>query len=155
MRNIELSKAELLRRLEMVGDYIFKIQAIERKHNVDNGQLEGKNGLSIAFFTTNIMVCTDIENGMVDAENNRVEKEWLSPSEEEEQEDIVSGKTKKVKAIIQALKDIDVDGETMEHIIDEVGGTEQMLRQLVLKRPYKETSELLVEKVAHEVRKDK
>jgi len=155
MRNIELSKAELLRRLEMVGDYIFKIQAIERKHNVDNGQLEGKNGLTIAFFRTNIMVCTDIENGMVDAENNRVEKEWLSPSEEEEQEDIVSGKTKKVKAIIQALKDIDVDGETMEHIIDEVGGTEQMLRQLVLKRPYKETSELLVEKVAHEVRKDK
>jgi hypothetical protein len=94
MRNIELTKEELLRRLEMIGEYIFSIQAIERKHNVNNDQLEGKNGLSIAFFKTNIMVCTDIENGMVDEENNRVEKEWLSPSEEADQEDIIDEKRK-------------------------------------------------------------
>ena len=38
-----------------------------------------------------------------------------------------------VSLIISLLKKIDVDGETMEHIIQEVGMDEQMFRQLIKK----------------------
>jgi hypothetical protein len=37
---------------------------------------------------------------------------------------------KKVAKVISILKKIEVDGETMEHIINEVGMSEQMLKQL-------------------------
>ena len=37
-----------------------------------------------------------------------------------------------VEEIISMLKHIDVNGETMEHIIKSVGMQEQMLRQLTL-----------------------
>lgn len=37
-----------------------------------------------------------------------------------------------VEEIISMLKHIDVDGETMEHILEAVGMQEQMLRQLTL-----------------------
>ena len=36
----------------------------------------------------------------------------------------------KVRKVINILKDIEVDGEYMEHILDEVGMSEQMLKQL-------------------------
>ena len=38
-----------------------------------------------------------------------------------------------VEQVIKLLKHINVDGETMEHILEEVGMTEQMLRQLTNK----------------------
>ena len=38
-----------------------------------------------------------------------------------------------VEQVIRLLKHINVDGETMEHILEEVGMTEQMLRQLTNK----------------------
>ena len=38
-----------------------------------------------------------------------------------------------VSLTIAGLKSIDVDGETMEHIVNSVGLSEQLLRQLVLK----------------------
>ena len=37
-----------------------------------------------------------------------------------------------VDEIIDKLRDIDVDGETMQYIIEKVGMTDQMLRQLIL-----------------------
>ena len=36
----------------------------------------------------------------------------------------------KVEMIIKTLKDIDVDGETMQYILKEIGMEEQMLHQL-------------------------
>ena len=36
----------------------------------------------------------------------------------------------KVEMVIATLKDIDIDGETMEHILDQVGMTDQMASQL-------------------------
>ncbi len=51
-----------------------------------------------------------------------------------------------VKDIIAKLKVIDVDGETMQYIIDQVGMTDQMLRQLVMNTPTSETIGLLEEK---------
>ena len=37
-----------------------------------------------------------------------------------------------VETIINMLKNIDVDGETMEHIIGEVGMLDQMTKQLIM-----------------------
>ena len=57
----------------------------------------------------------------------------------------------KVKQIINLLKTLDngdcVDGETMEYIIEKVGMSDQMLRQLVMNNPYTDTTDLLAEKV--------
>jgi len=52
----------------------------------------------------------------------------------------------KINRIIEALKQIDVDGETMEYIIDSVGMTEQMHRQLIMTTSANETETLLEEK---------
>ena len=52
-----------------------------------------------------------------------------------------------VDEIIDKLKEIDVDGETMQYILEKVGMTDQMLRQLVMNNPYTDTSDLLEEKV--------
>ena len=59
-----------------------------------------------------------------------------------------SFKREVVKEIIKKLQTIDVDGETMQYIIEKVGMTDQMLRQLVMNNPYTDTSDLLEEKVA-------
>ena len=53
----------------------------------------------------------------------------------------------RVEQVIDILKEIDVDGETMQYIIEKVGMTDQMLRQLVMNNPYTDTSDLLKEKV--------
>jgi hypothetical protein len=56
-------------------------------------------------------------------------------------------KVQRVHEIISLLKEIDVDGETMQYILRHIGMEEQMLRQLVLTSPYTDTSDLLEEKV--------
>ena len=52
-----------------------------------------------------------------------------------------------VMDIIKKLRTIEVDGETMQYIIEKVGMTDQMLRQLIMTNPYTDTSDLLEEKV--------
>ena len=52
-----------------------------------------------------------------------------------------------IQQVIDTLRQIEVDGETMHHIIRQVGMEEQMLRQLVLGNPYTDTTDLLEEKV--------
>ena len=47
--------------------------------------------------------------------------------------------------VIQQLKDIEVDGETMQYIIEKVGMKEQMFRQLVLSSKGGPLEELLSE----------
>jgi len=42
---------------------------------------------------------------------------------------------------------MDVDGDTMEYIIKEVGMKQQMLRQLIMSSPLKEVQTLLEEKL--------
>ena len=44
----------------------------------------------------------------------------------------------KVEDIIQELKFLDVDGETMQYILKEVGMEDQMLRQLMMSQPVEE-----------------
>lgn len=52
-----------------------------------------------------------------------------------------------VQDIIAKLKVINVDGETMQHILKEVGMEEQMLRQLIMSNPESDTRDLLDEKI--------
>lgn len=54
----------------------------------------------------------------------------------------------KVDAVIQYLNAIEVDGDTMEYIIKEVGMKPQMLRQLIMSSPVRATRELFEERVS-------
>ena len=51
-----------------------------------------------------------------------------------------------LKDIIAKLKVIDVDGETMQYILEQVGMDEQMHRQLVMKNDFGVTKDILREK---------
>ena len=53
----------------------------------------------------------------------------------------------KISTIIVLCKDIDIDGETMEYILEKVAMTDQMLRQLVMNNPQSDIMDLLLEKV--------
>ncbi len=48
--------------------------------------------------------------------------------------------------IVEQLKAMEVDGETMQYIITEVGMDDQMHRQLIMTMPSEKTTELLKEK---------
>ena len=52
----------------------------------------------------------------------------------------------KLQASIDALKSIDIDGETMQYIIEEVGMKDQMLRQLIMQANSEHLLDLIVEK---------
>ena len=53
-----------------------------------------------------------------------------------------------VDAVIDYLKAMDVDGETMEYIIGEVNMREQMLRQLIMSSPVRDTRLLFEERIS-------
>jgi hypothetical protein len=48
--------------------------------------------------------------------------------------------------IITALNSIEVDGETMQYIIEKTGMQDQMLRQLIMSAPIDRVQELIEEK---------
>ena len=50
--------------------------------------------------------------------------------------------------VITLLNTSEVDGETMEYILGKVNMREQMLRQLIMSSPVKDTRELFEEKVS-------
>jgi hypothetical protein len=51
-----------------------------------------------------------------------------------------------VETVIDILKHMDIDGETMEHILREVGIEDQMLKQLLLKANYETLVQLILER---------
>jgi hypothetical protein len=51
-----------------------------------------------------------------------------------------------VQTIINQLNDIEVDGETMQHILQKVGMEWQMLRQLMLTMPIEQVEYLMEER---------
>ena len=53
----------------------------------------------------------------------------------------------KTNFVIQFLKEMDVDGETMQYILEQVGMEEQMLRQLVMNADNVHLRDLIKEKV--------
>ena len=52
-----------------------------------------------------------------------------------------------VEEIIHKLKEMDVDGETLQYIITKIGMDDQMLRQLVMTLPLQQTLQLIQERV--------
>jgi len=52
----------------------------------------------------------------------------------------------RVKLVIDVLKDIEVDGETMQYILSEVGMEWQMLRQLIMTLPLEQVEYLVEER---------
>lgn len=52
-----------------------------------------------------------------------------------------------VETVIDMLNYINVDGETMQHIIEQVGMNDQMLRQLIMNNPESDINDLLEEKI--------
>ena len=53
----------------------------------------------------------------------------------------------KLEDIIKELKFLDVDGETMQYILEKVGMEDQMLRQLIMKTDSNDVTKLLFEKL--------
>lgn len=51
-----------------------------------------------------------------------------------------------VQSIIQQLKDLDADGETMQHILNELGLEEQLHKQLVVTHPLEWTMRFITER---------
>jgi hypothetical protein len=51
-----------------------------------------------------------------------------------------------VDGIINKLKDLDIDGQQMQYILEQVGMSDQMHRQLVMSRPIQDSEILLQEK---------
>ena len=49
-------------------------------------------------------------------------------------------------AVIQQLKQMEVDGETMQYILKQVGMDEQMLRQLMMTMPMNQVEDLMEER---------
>ena len=58
----------------------------------------------------------------------------------------VSYNSKAINEIIEKLKEIDVDGENMQFILEKVGMDKQMHRQLVMTMPIHETEDFLEER---------
>jgi hypothetical protein len=49
--------------------------------------------------------------------------------------------------IINQLKEMEIDGERLQYIIEELGMNDQMLRQLILSNPQSDTYDLLQEHI--------
>ena len=52
----------------------------------------------------------------------------------------------KVQQVIETLREMEVDGETMQHILEEVDMEWQMLRQLMLSMPIEQVKYLMEER---------
>lgn len=61
-------------------------------------------------------------------------------------ENYMASQETKTQSIIQQLKSMDIDGETMQCILKETGMEWQMLRQLVLTMPIEQVEYLMEER---------
>lgn len=63
---------------------------------------------------------------------------------------MMSLKSQRVLEIITMLRDINIDGETMQYILDKVGMSDQMLRQLIFLAPKDQLEDLMDEVVEYQ-----
>jgi hypothetical protein len=71
----------------------------------------------------------------------------LEKAEPEAETMLMKGHPGTVEEVIEMLKHMEVDGETMEHILDQTGMKDQMLRQLIMTMPYEQIESLTREKI--------
>lgn len=93
----------------------------------------------------NFWLCCDCHDETKDDEEENVTRETLKKIPTS----LCNDKYKYgvVDYVIAKLNEIDVDGETMQYIIEQVGMNDQMLRQLIMSNPESDTKDLLDEKI--------
>jgi hypothetical protein len=139
---------EVEKRIQCVDKTAEEIRSRITKYTemVDNG-IEFKMVVSdydvIDRGSLDILIATDVDD------NEPIENNWYGLFKEPEKPEVVQApqKSQAVKNIIAKLKEIDVDGETMHHILEEVGMSDQMLRQLIMSKPETDTKNILEEKM--------
>jgi len=52
-----------------------------------------------------------------------------------------------IELLIQQLINLQVDGETMQYILQKTGMEDQMLRQLIMSKPFNQVKDLVHEKL--------
>ncbi len=52
-----------------------------------------------------------------------------------------------IELLTQQLINLQVDGETMQHILQKTGMEDQMLRQLIMSKPFDQVKDLVQEKL--------
>lgn len=141
-----LTKEELIRRITMISTDVSNLFNLLQDMDVDTGTDKHKRGVSLDTYASNIMVVCDMDkDGNVDEEGHRVETEWVTI--EERNERTWKEHKKPYDKIVDALNELDVDGEMMQYIIEEVNMNDQMLRQLILSNPQSDTIDLLDEHI--------
>jgi predicted phosphatase len=53
----------------------------------------------------------------------------------------------KIQLVTEVLNILEIDGETMQHVIENTGMQDQMLRQLIMSAPIDQVQELITEKI--------
>jgi hypothetical protein len=138
-----LTREELIRRITFISEDINKIYDRLQDMNVDTGT--NKQGVSLDTYASNIMVVCDMDkDGNVDEDGHRVEDEWLSIDERNERN--WDARKKPFDEIVETLKELDVDGEMMQYIIEGVHMDDQMLRQLIMTLPTIDSEALIKER---------
>ena len=51
-----------------------------------------------------------------------------------------------IELLVQQLINLQVDGETMQYILEKTGMEDQMLRQLIMSKPFDQVHDLVFEK---------
>ncbi len=141
-----LTREELIRRITIIQEDVNRLYDLLGLMNIDTSDTSIKNGVSVDTYVTNVAVVCDMDkDGNVDEEGRRIETEWLTT--EERNERTWNERKKPYDKIVDALKELDVDGEMMQYIIERVGMNDQMLRQLILTNPQSDTVDLLNEHI--------
>jgi hypothetical protein len=121
----------------------------------DRGEIE--QTLTYGQFEVLLRGIHDIDIAMDLKETECIDNNWYGLFEEPKKEEPPTYQSSepetfdKVKQVIETLKTLHngdcVDGETMLYILERIGMTDQMLRQLVMSNPESDTKDLLDEKI--------
>lgn len=111
-------------------------------HSMSNLQIGYKNGNRLPDHIQDIegFLKDHILNCIEDSVKTYLPDSYVTYHELEQEDD-------RVNVVINILKDIEVDGETMQYIIEELGMNDQMLRQLILSNPQSDTKALYDEHI--------
>ena len=121
------------KRLMFIIDDLINIERTLKEKNVDLTEIN-KQGVGLNTYISNIEVACDLNSDEVnnwELNNPKEVNEFFNIVKEEEIDP-------KVQAIIDNLKEMDVNGETMQYILEKVGMENQMLKQLVMTSPFNE-----------------
>ena len=143
----ELTRDQLIRRLHIIKEDVNNLYALLGEMGVDTSKESKKRGVGLDTYVTNIEIVCDVDMKGIptDVDGYRVETEWTTEAERNER--TYAKRLAKFDKIIEALREAEVDGEMMQHVIEKLGMNDQMLRQLVMTNPYTDTHDILDEKV--------